>query len=424
MFAYCPYVFARQAHSQLLLIGFLPWSMLAFHRFIDRASPARAIECGLVLWLTGMASAYYGLFAAGMVGLGTIHFAVTRGLWRQPRHWALVALAATVCIGLTAPLFLPYLRMQAATGFARPLEESFSANLAAWVISSAWTHRWWAPFLAHTDKVLFPGIIATVFGIWGAVIATRSASNRPRPDAARFTPDVAWFYVITAVAAFWTSFGPQAGLYALLYHAIPILSFLQAPARAGIVVTLCLVVLAAPALIRVMRSPSHMGERRSAMCAMLVVLVVADLYRAPLRLYEAPPVPTAYRTLAQLPRGPVIKLPFWPDRPSFDRQAEYMLASTYHWQPMVNGYSDHIPQDFRDHAPLLSGFPSRESFAILETLGVRYAMFYLGMMDDETIGSLVARLDHDYGSYLQPLEKDGDVWLYEIVAWPSHESTQ
>ena len=93
MFAYCPFAFVRQAHSQLLLIGFLPWAMLAFHRFIDRVSAARAFELGVVLWLTGLACAYYGIFAGGMVALGTIFLGVTRGFgsslatgawWRWP----------------------------------------------------------------------------------------------------------------------------------------------------------------------------------------------------------------------------------------------------------------------------------------------------------------------------------------------------
>jgi len=83
LFAFCPFSFARQAHSQLLLIGFIPWSMLAFHRFIDRTSTARAIELGVVLWLSGLACAYYGLFSGGMVAFGAIMLAVTRGRWKD-----------------------------------------------------------------------------------------------------------------------------------------------------------------------------------------------------------------------------------------------------------------------------------------------------------------------------------------------------
>ena len=131
----------------------------------------------------------------------------------------------------------------------------------------------------------------------------------------------------------------------------------------------------APALIVLMRR-----RALNAAFAILFALVVADLYRAPLRMREAPPLPHAYRTLAGLPRGPVIELPYWSDSISVHRHAEYMLASTAHWQPLVNGYSDHIPQDFRDAAPTLAQFPSRESFAVLEPLAARYAVFHLDLM--------------------------------------------
>ena len=399
LFAYCPFAFARQAHSQLLMIGFLPWSMLAFHRFIDRVSVARAIELGVVLWLTGLACAYYGIFAGGLVALGSIMFAVSRASWKQPRYWMTVALAAAVCIGLTAPLFVPYLRMQNTTGFARPLDGSYSANIAAWLISSAWAHRWWAASLPTASEVLFPGIMATVLGVWGAVIWRHK--------------DVAWFYITAAVIAFWTTFGPKAGLYTLFYYTIPVFSFLRAPSRTGIVVTLCLVVLAAPALLRLM-------DRRNgrAMFTVLLALAIADTYRAPLRMREARSLPNVYRSLARLPRGPVIELPFWSERIAFHQHAEYMLASTYHWQPLINGYSDHIPQDFRDNALPLSGFPSRDSFAILERSQARYVVVHLNLIDARLRESLIDRLDREYVNYLRPLEKDGSVWLYEIIAWP------
>jgi hypothetical protein len=95
-----------------------------------------------------------------------------------------------------------------------------------------------------------------------------------------------------------------------------------------------------------------------------------------------------------------------------------MLLSTYHWQPLINGYSDHIPQDFRDEALPLSGFPSRESFAVLEKLGARYAVFHLNLFGAADRASLVSRIENEYTHYLRPLEKDGDVWLFEIIAWP------
>ena len=102
--------------------------------------------------------------------------------------------------------------------------------------------------------------------------------------------------------------GPKAGLYTALYYTVPVFSFLRAPSRAGIVVTLCLVVLAAPALSVLMRrratsvgvrDPLRAGGRRSLSRAAAHANGAATLQR----VYDARP----------LPRGPVIELPYWSD---------------------------------------------------------------------------------------------------------------
>ena len=406
LYAYCPFAFARQAHIQLLMIGFLPWVMLAWHRFLERTSVPRAIELGAVMWLTGLACAYYGIFAGGMISMAAIWFAATRGRWKDLGYWGPVAVAAAVCIGLTAPFFLPYLQMQDATGFERPISGQYSANVGAWLVSSAWAHRWWAPYLYQPAEVLFPGIIAIVLGCWGATFVKERDGIGLKRDEARF-------YIFLAVFTFWLTFGPKAGLYTLLYHTVPVFSFLRAPSRAGIVVTLCLVVLAAPAVIALIRR-----KHANAAFAILFLLAAADTYRAPLRMREAPPLPAAYNTLADLPQAPTIELPFWATPPEFHRHAEYMLSSTAHWQPLINGYSDHIPQDFRDNAPVLNTFPSRDAFAILEPMQARYVVIHRNLMSGETRERVMRGLDFEYADYLRPIVKDGDVWLYEITGWP------
>ncbi len=414
LFAFCPFAFVRQAHIQLLLIGFLPWCALARHRFLDRTSILRAIELGLVMAATGLACAYYGIFAGGMIAFATIWFAIARGRWKDPWYWIPVAVAAAVCIGVIAPFFLPYLEMQQTTGFQRPIGGQYSANVGAWFNSSAWAHRWWAPYLRAPSEGLFPGILAIVLGIYGGYLSIRRPASPAAPGSpAPLARDIAWFYVGLAIFTLWLTFGPEAGLFTLLYNTVPVFSFLRAPSRAGIVVTLCLVILAAPALKALMHR-----TRATAAFAVLLALAVADLYRAPLRMREAPPLPSVFTTLARLPRGPVIELPYWPEARAYHRHAEYMLLSTYHWQPLINGYSDHIPQDFRDNAPVLSGFPSRESFAILEPLGARYAVFHMNLMGDDTRAEVIARLENDYAPYLRPIEQDGDVWLFEIIGFP------
>src|ERR671912_375986 len=269
MFAYCPFAFVRQAHIQLLLIGFLPWCALAWHRFLDRTSVPRAIELGLVMAATGLACAYYGIFAGGMISFAAIWFAITRQRWKDPSYWIPVAVAAAVCIGAILPFFLPYLEMQQTTGFQRPIGGQYSANIGAWFNSSAWAHRWWAPYLPAPSEGLFPGILAIVLGIYGGYVSIRRG-----PDTT-FKRDVAWFYVGLALFTVWLTFGPEAGLFTLLYHTVPVFSFLRAPSRAGIVVTLCLVILAAAAMRHLMHR-----KQGAAVFAALLALAVGDLYRA------------------------------------------------------------------------------------------------------------------------------------------------
>jgi hypothetical protein len=406
LFAFCPYIFARTAHVQLLFTGTLPFCLLAFHRLVDAPSVSRSVTLGVLLWATALTCAYYGIFAALMIGLGTVIFAVSRRLWRCTDYWVAIALAAFTSIGLTLPFFLPYIHVQREMGFARTLNDAreYSANLGAWAASAAWAHRWWLPALGRFNEVLFPGIVATTLGAVGAVVLLR-----------RERRDVAVLYVLIALLAFWSSFGPDAGLYRVFYEVIPVFSFLRAPARTGVLVTLALVVLASMAMAHLAR---RVGRPWLA-AAVLCVLAVGELATAPLAQFrDAEPVSPVYRILATLPRGPVAEFPWWYQRSDFPRHAYYMLNSTAHWQPLINGYSDHIPADFRRDVLTLSSFPSRESFAILGKAGARYVVFHTHMYDARQRVRLEERLNA-YSAYLRPLMHEGTVWLYEIVDWPN-----
>ncbi|MGE0042600.1 MAG: hypothetical protein AB7H88_20450 [Vicinamibacterales bacterium] len=421
LFAFCPYIFARTAHIQLLMTAGLPFAMLAFHRLVDRQTVGRAVTLGLVLWAQALSCAYYGIFAALAVGLATLVFAVSRGLWRRRDYWIAIGLAAFVSLALTGPFFLPYLRIQEYAGFARTLDDArmYSANGGAWLASSAWAHRWWLGALGSFNEVLFPGILLIGLGVAGAVIGWRARVPVEAPTGGRRPAgpprDVIAFYVALAVLAFWASFGPAAGLYTLLFDTIPVFSFLRAPARMGLIVSLCLSALAAISVARIVA-----GRRRGALIgAALVVAAAAELMTAPLTtLREAEPVAPAYRVLATLPAAPVAEFPFFYRRSDFPRHAYYMLNSTTHWMPLVNGYSDHIPADFRRNVVPLSSFPSRESFGILARIGARYVVFHLDLYDHRLRARLMDRLE-TYAAYLRPLVQEGDVWLYEIVDWPN-----
>ncbi len=69
-----------------------------------------------------------------------------------------------------------------------------------------------------------------------------------------------------------------------------------------------------------------------------------------------------------------------------------MFDSIWHWQPLINGYSDYIPQDFRDMAIPINGFPDAESFRILRAHQAKYVVIHLDTYGDaEKRAILLAR---------------------------------
>jgi hypothetical protein len=444
IFTYCPYLFARTAHIQLMMTFGLPLSFWLFHRVVDAPSIGRGAALGAALAAQALACAYYGIFGGLAVGLGTFVYAVSRRLWTSRAYWLSIATGAVVSIGIVAPFFRPYMRVQSELGFSRPIDEAamFAADWPAWLASSAWAHRWMLPYLEQWNEVLFPGFILSVLGIAGLVVGLRRWS--PQATATRVDPAEApqrsewsegghpdgsesrpyltlWrrettvFYGLIALITFWASFGPDAGLYTLLYRTIPVFSFLRAPGRFGILFVLAFGVLTLVALQAFVRS---LPRRSQAMVGTaLALLVTAEYVTAPIHLQDASTPAPHHRQLRDLPDGALIEMPFWYERLDFPRHARYMLWSTYHWKPMVNGYSDHIPQWFRDQAVPLSSFPTRESFALLEPSGVRYALFHVRWYAGNSRVYLEERLEL-YQDYLRPINVEGDVWLYEIVGYP------
>jgi hypothetical protein len=416
LFAFCPYMFARLPHIQLLATAVLPFSLLALHRFVDRPNAARAVQMGGVLAAAGLCCGYYGLFAGISVAAGAIYFAVTRRLWRSASYWLLLALSAAVTGAVVGPPLAVYVAVEKGEGFGRTLDSAraWAADGASWLASAAHGHTWMLAFLDSWADVLFPGYLLIVLAgatCWAALRGRNDAglASEP-PDRTRFREAVG-FYSLLAVAAAWASFGPRAGFYSLLYFTVPGFSLLRVPSRFGIVVALALSVLAAFAVRRLVTARGRQWAYA------LLAVGLLDVNTAPLDLREVPRPTAVHRALAALPDGPVVELPFYSARSDFPRHAYYMLMSTAHWRPLINGYSDFIPLDFRRDARALSGFPGMESFRLLERRGARYVIFHFNHFHHRQRELHEERLKR-YSPYLTALARDGDVWLYEITAWP------
>ena len=403
-FAFCPFVFARTTEVQLLMTFGIPLSMLAFHRMVDRPGVGRSVALGLAMTCQTYFCAYYGVFVVMMVGFSALTVTVTRRQWTDRRHWTSVVMAFGTALLLILPLFVRYLVLQHKWGFVRPLDEAvrYASDWRSYLASASYLHRWMLARIGTWRDVDFPGFVATVLGVTGAWAGWR-AGGRSRELTILYGGIVMFFG--------WASFGPEAGLYTVMYRTMPVFTMMRAPSRFAVVVAFGLSVLAAlavRALITRAKQPVAVG--------IALGLVVSAELAVPLIFSRIPAFSPAYRLLARQPRGVTVELPFFPADRAI-RHVRYMLNSTEHWMPLVNGFSDWLPPDFVANGQILAAFPSSAAFALLRENEVRYAVVHLDAY------ALPARIElnsklAELAPYLRPLYADHDTRLFEIVAWP------
>ena len=90
----------------------------------------------------------------------------------------------------------------------------------------------------------------------------------------------------------------------------------------------------------------------------LVVLINLESLRAPMEYQPFRGIPGIYKLLATEP-GPVVlaEQPFFPRQGIFLNGA-YVLASTAHWRPLMNGYSGYTPESYQRYADAFWYFPT------------------------------------------------------------------
>jgi len=400
-FAFSAYTASHTAQIQLLMIFGFPLLMLAFHSLIVRPRPMAGVWLGGALALTALACGYYGVFCCGLFGLATLWWA-----GRSRNYYLALGLAFVVTAALVMPVFVAYARARATEGAVRTMNveelRNYSADVRTYLTSGTTLDGKWLGALYkpgdRLNEVLFPGIVVIGLAAVGLVTGARAAHAKR----------VVWFYATMAALAVWASFGPDGGLYYLLMKTLPGISLLRTPNRLGVVVIFALAVIAGFGV-------RHLARGRAWLAPLLLGALVIELW-APWPLHDMLPVPKAYTLLGNLPRGAVVELPFEYRRMEFHQHTKPMLMSTFHWQPLVNGYSDYIPPDFEAIAGPINEFPDRGSFDIMHARQVRYVIWKVreyGTFAD----ALLARLP-EYAAHLRLITDDRDVRLYEIVSWP------
>lgn len=392
------YTLSRLAHLQVMHAEFLPLTLWALDRLLDRPRLRAAAILALGFVLQGLASNYLLVFA--VFALLAAGLARPDGWWGRRRMRALagpLALATALAVGALLPFLLPYYRAYSEQGLVRPLGEvaHFSASWRDYLATGGRIHYalWSARFWGDAPTALFPGVTTMALVTVAVVTGKAFADRRARMCAA------------VAAGGVLLSLGPVVPGYTLLYHVFPLLQGIRAPVRFGYLMLVGVAALAAFGLAGVRARCAHRPTLGAALGLLALVAVTAEACRAPVGYRPALRIPAVYDVLAREPRAVVAEYPMASPRTIF-QNAPYMLYSTRHWKPMINGYSGFTPYSYRVHFEALKDFPEPGTLAALASLGVTHVVVH-GSERRARLAAIEA---------LRPLVSDGDTTIYRLDA--------
>lgn len=399
IYAFCFFrMHHAHGHLQMLWTWPMPLVPLALDWWLERATAPRAAALTALVLLQALASWYLAVFVA-IVALVSLAF-LAPGT-RITRAHVLQASAAAVVGGAVLAYFAgPYFALPPG-----PVEEAFSnsADASAYLLppEHTWVGQQILRFTAIAlrpiwgERTLYVGLaVLTLCTLGGRRLLAREWAGRGRERR------LAGAILVTGCLALSLSFGPSpTGLAPFdLLARVPGLALLRAPAR------FALLVMMAAALL----SAAGGGWMRVPLLVMF--FFESFVVRFPAGKPAALEVPAVYRTLAALPRGAVLSLPTYRATPEAFREADYLLFSTAHWQPIVNGFGRHEPPRHGARMTTLARFPSHDAIALMRELGIRYVVMHTRRASELAGRAHEARL----ATAVRLLESaDGD-FLFEI----------
>ena len=395
-------VFVRLPHLQAFHVEFFALMLFALDRLIVERRAGNAVMLGVAFALQALTSLYFFVFSVWWLALALV--ARLGELLRRNAVKAVLALAlaAVVTAVLLSPYLLAYDRVHRETGYERTILHAQN-GAAAWqdyvtTFSRLHYSRWSYRFAAASVMPAFPGVTAMVLVVLAVVSAETRRSPRVRMCA------------VAAIGCAALSLLPRTRLFALVYPLLPGVITIRVMARLEQVVLLMLAVLAgfgAAVLQRRLRPWRAWPAVAVAVCA----LVNLEALHAPLRFRVFNEVPRIYDLLAGARAAVVVELPFIPPD-VYAANAGYVLNSTRHWRPILNGYAGFQPRSYVETFKSVDGFPGTAALTALHDRGVTHVVVHAdhfrGAFGVERFES-IARTPS-----LALVAQDGDIQIYRL----------
>jgi hypothetical protein len=395
LFGFNAHTLTRMPHMHAQHVEFLPLALLALDALLR--TPTFGSAGRLALWFTlqALTSLHLLIFTA----VSMIASALVRPAEWIGRNFVRVAgcaaLAAAMASIVLLPFLLPYWYAYQHQGLARPISNAaaFSATWRDYLSTPARIHYDWWGYRVFTGTGLFPGAIGVALTAFAVARGTAFKDSRARMCLA------------LGVAGVLLSFGTHVPGYAALYQLFAPLRAIRAVVRFGY---LGIVGVAAVAGFGVVELKRVVPDRYwPPLAQLLVALVAIEAFRGPIGYSRYDGISPIYRQIRHEPDAVVVELPFYSGPAAF-LHAKYMLNSTEHWRPMLNGYSGFLPFSYQRNYEALEGFPDARSIAWLRALGVTHVFLHVDEMGPQ------AAVLADRAPGFRRIAAEGPIVLYRV----------
>lgn len=420
VFAFAHYKIGHLSQLNLLSTQWIPLCFFFLRRLMLADQPGLkfkeglkkswwpALLLGVVFALNALSTFYYLFYILPVLAIYFIGYYLAKKRLPSVAFWLKLAVAGLLAAVCVLPTFLPYVSVvaeQAAERTPREVEQ-FSANYRFY-IGAHWDSLLWGSSLSRFagsggERTLFPGALAYLltfvglFGslgvwLWRKIRRPALKVNNSAGDDKRLagTARERWLFLIIGIFALLMSFGWSLrawgveipGLYRLFYNYFPGFVAMRAAVRYSVFVLFAVAVLGGLSVAWLASYKQNWLNRKWVMAVAAGLLLAATLFEYRYNIpYINPNIlpnpPEVYKWLGQAGNeGVILELPAPPDPVNPPSIRNYYAL--FHAQPMVNGVVGYMPPVEQDIANLITQFPSKDSLAAFQGIGVRWLVYHL-----------------------------------------------
>ena len=427
VFAFAPVRLSQLGHMQLLSMYWMPMIVLFLYRYLETRKWSELLGFSTAVAMQILCSLYLGYMALLVAFCFFLGITITRPQLLKVKVLGGLVLGAILVCTVLFPVVTQYRKLEATA--LNPQYDSSgtiaaSANPVASYLEGSghvYGHLFERFRSADLDweKHLFTGLLPLALALLsiGGVVRKHKASSS-QLDTSLSSPSgflrrgdliatLFWGAALTVLCSYVLSLGPILRIhdrptrirlpFFLLQQWVPGVGTFRVPARFGLSLMLGLAILSGIGflhLLNVVERRWGLGGTgaRAGLTSAVLVLVALEFnvgFTGFAQVMTPDHVPPEYKWLAQRPSStPILEVPMAMIDGTVDIYAQnaYIFASTFHWHPLVNGYSGHLPSTFSEMFELVKAMPAREPASLLAGLGIRYILVHTRRLSEEEVG--------------------------------------